>query len=100
MASSPVASFSKAPVKSPRNSEGGAAARAGDGRRSKADQEKEVTKAGNAGTEKENHNVRAAVFMSLLALQIGVQPMLVKECIDKEKVILVSVVVGQVCKCW
>ena len=50
---------------------------------------------GGGGSEEENHDVRAAVFMLLLALQIGVQPVLVKECIDKEKVILVSVVVGQ-----
>jgi hypothetical protein len=32
------------------------------------------------------NNVRAVVFMALLALQIGVQPVLVSECIDKEQV--------------
>jgi hypothetical protein len=48
-----------------------------------------------AAMREENHNLRAVVFMLLLALQIGVQPMLVKECIDKERVILLSVVVGQ-----
>ena len=35
------------------------------------------------------------LFMALLALQIGVQPVIVKTCIDKDQVALVSVVVGQ-----
>ena len=34
----------------------------------------------------EDNRARAAFFMALLALQIGVQPVLVSECIDKEKV--------------
>ena len=42
-----------------------------------------------------NNKGRAVVFMALLALQIGVQPVIAKTCIDKEQVALVSVVVGQ-----
>ena len=42
-----------------------------------------------------NNKGRAVLFMALLALQIGVQPVIVKTCIDKLQVALVSVVVGQ-----
>ena len=31
-----------------------------------------------------SNNMRAAVFMVLLAVQIGIQPVLVNECINKE----------------
>ena len=37
-------------------------------------------------SDSRSNNVRAVVFMGLLALQIGVQPVLVSECIDKEQV--------------
>ena len=39
-----------------------------------------------AQEKREDNSVRAVVFMALLALQIGVQPVLVDECVDKEKV--------------
>jgi hypothetical protein len=67
----------------------------GSAERRNARLEKVAQGPGGGGSKEENHDVRAAVFMLLLALQIGVQPVLVKECIDKERVILVSVVVGQ-----
>lgn len=37
-------------------------------------------------SDSRGNNVRAVVFMALLALQIGIQPVLVSECIDKEQV--------------
>mmetsp|Transcript_18138 Transcript_18138/g.59576 ORF Transcript_18138/g.59576 Transcript_18138/m.59576 type:complete len:123 (-) Transcript_18138:51-419(-) len=43
----------------------------------------------------ENSEFRATLFMVLLSLQFGLQPLLFKECIDRKNVTLSSMVFGQ-----